>query len=539
MYVSLGIITLLNFVMAGSLELYADEAYYALYSRFPDWGYFDHPPAVGILIFIGTLFAKTELGVRIIFILLTSASYYLLYDWIKPKNYSLFWLVVLALFPVQLMGFMALPDMPLFFFAILFFRCFQRYIQNESLLNIFLLALCIAGMLYSKYHGALIILFSFFAVPKFFLRKSFYLLTLISVLLYLPHFIWLYQHEFSSIQYHFFERSASTYRFSFTLEYIAAFIFYNGPLVFALLLWNAFTSKSANNFESVLKVNILGFFLFFLLSSFKGRVEANWTFMALIPALYLGFSQEVKFEKLLRTSAIISLALIALFRIHLLHPIVEFKKDRAYEYRGHANWASEIFEHSKGKPIVANRYQEASLLSYYGNQFVPAININSRKNQFDFWATVDAFENKDVLILKRGDAPEGTKQFLHPYFGKYYLAEIKSLQLLRYPEILAEEIKQEGNTVKVSFKVKTQNSVQSERAIYTRVAVFNEEARADTLLELSIQAINNRELQQLQLAWPYSGKIKHLEIEILSDSLEVWKNKKVQIENGRDYLQTP
>jgi hypothetical protein len=35
---------LINLIQAGSTELFDDEAYYWIYSRYPDWGYFDHPP---------------------------------------------------------------------------------------------------------------------------------------------------------------------------------------------------------------------------------------------------------------------------------------------------------------------------------------------------------------------------------------------------------------------------------------------------------------------------------------------------------------
>lgn len=525
MFVSLGIITLLNIISASQLELYADEAYYALYSRFPDWGYFDHPPAVGILIYLGRLITETELGVRIPFILLSTASYYLLYDWIKPKNHQVFWWVVLALFPLHLMGFMALPDIPVFLFAILFFRFFQRYLQDESFINTLLLAITIAGMLYSKYHGALIILFSFFAVPRFFLKKSFYQLAFISILFYLPHFYWLYQHEFSSIKYHFFERSASSYKFSYTLDYFASFIFYNGPLVFALLLWNAFSNKIGNEFEKVLKVNIIGFFLFFLLSSFKGRVEANWTFLCIIPALYLTFQSELKFEKILKTTAIISLVLIVLFRIHLLHPLIELKRDRAFEFHSHQQFSHEIMEHSKGKPVVANRYQEASLLSFYSKQFIPAININSRKNQFDFWHWVDGFENKDVLMLKRGEAPEGTKQFTHPYLGKYYLEEIEHLQVLRYPDIEISSIRQKENEFIVDFSLSTKNQIQNNSKLRVKLTLYNQQDRIESWMDISPQQINSDEKITKELNWTYPDKANHLEISLLSDSLGVWKSK--------------
>ena len=40
-------------IVAFNAELFHDEAYYWMYSKYPDWGYFDHPPLVAMLIKIG------------------------------------------------------------------------------------------------------------------------------------------------------------------------------------------------------------------------------------------------------------------------------------------------------------------------------------------------------------------------------------------------------------------------------------------------------------------------------------------------------
>src|SRR5512137_2473302 len=50
------------------LDLYADEAYYWMWSRRPAFGYFDHPPAVAWLIRASTAVLPGELGVRILFL---------------------------------------------------------------------------------------------------------------------------------------------------------------------------------------------------------------------------------------------------------------------------------------------------------------------------------------------------------------------------------------------------------------------------------------------------------------------------------------
>ena len=57
---------LLRLVYAGLAELIPDEAYYWQYSQHMDLGYYDHPPMVSWLIWLGTtVFGHNEFGVRI------------------------------------------------------------------------------------------------------------------------------------------------------------------------------------------------------------------------------------------------------------------------------------------------------------------------------------------------------------------------------------------------------------------------------------------------------------------------------------------
>ena len=58
---------LLNLVQSAATGLIDDEAYYWVYSQFPAWGYFDHPPMVAILIKAGYSIFANELGVRLFF----------------------------------------------------------------------------------------------------------------------------------------------------------------------------------------------------------------------------------------------------------------------------------------------------------------------------------------------------------------------------------------------------------------------------------------------------------------------------------------
>ena len=61
---------LLGIFQSGLTELQDDEAYYWVYSRYLDWGYFDHPPMIGMLVKMGYAIFPNELGVRLFPLLL-------------------------------------------------------------------------------------------------------------------------------------------------------------------------------------------------------------------------------------------------------------------------------------------------------------------------------------------------------------------------------------------------------------------------------------------------------------------------------------
>ena len=152
---------LLALAQSASTELIADEAYYWVYSRFPAWGYFDHPPMIAFLIKSGYAIFHNELGVRLICALLSTLTILITESLTERKNPFLFYTIVLSIGVLQIAGFLAVPDTPLLFFTALFFYAYRSFIKNINWQNALLLALAISLLFYTKYHGLLIVLFTF------------------------------------------------------------------------------------------------------------------------------------------------------------------------------------------------------------------------------------------------------------------------------------------------------------------------------------------------------------------------------------------
>jgi hypothetical protein len=398
-----GLWILMGLMQASLTELQDDEAYYWVYSRFPGWGYFDHPPMIAWLIKAGYAIFPNELGVRILPLLLNVLLVYLLEKLCGKKNPALFFSIALSIALIQLLGFLAIPDMPLLFFTALFFYFYKRTFESVSLLNWIFLGIAGSLLLYSKYHGILIFLFVALSDLRLFTRPRFYLACLISLLLFLPHLWWQYQHDWVSFRYHLFESNVNRYRFSHTLEYVLGQLLVAGPLAGVLLLPASMIYKPKNIFERSLRFTLIGIYLFFLLSTLRGKVELNWTSPALVPLFILSYkylNENKKAGALLLRLLPASLALLLFARIIMVADILplKFVQSRFHSWK---QWPAMMKNRTAGKNVVfSNSFQRASKYWFYTG--IPTYSLNlykGRRNNFDFWPVEDSLLGKPVYFL--------------------------------------------------------------------------------------------------------------------------------------------
>ena len=271
---------------AGFTELDPDEAYYWLYSRQLDWGYYDHPPIVALMIAAGYAIFESELGVRLMTVFMHAGTIFLLWLLVgKPKekrNVSLFLLILAAMPMFQIYGFITTPDPPLLFFTALFFYTYKQFLDKNSWPITFALGIVMVLMLYSKYHGVLIILATLASNLKLLRNPKFYIASIFGASLFIPHLLWQWNNEFPSLQYHLVGRN-SPYQLKHTLNYIVNQIINFGPFLFpfwALALWK---SQGKDLLTKAYRYCIWGIMGFFLIATLKGHAEPQWTLVLLIP----------------------------------------------------------------------------------------------------------------------------------------------------------------------------------------------------------------------------------------------------------------
>ncbi|HLF47097.1 MAG TPA: glycosyltransferase family 39 protein [Chitinophagaceae bacterium] len=393
---------LLALAQSFSTELIADEAYYWVYSRFPAWGYFDHPPMIAMLIKGGYAVFQSELGVRLLCVLLSVFTISITESLTDRKNPFLFYTIVLSIGTLQIAGFLAVPDTPLLFFTALFFYCYRHFLKNFSWSSALLLGFSVTLMFYTKYHALLIVILTLLSDWKLLARRQTWLAGFFVLLLFTPHLFWQWQNDWVSFRYHLFESNVSVYRFSNTTEYLLGQLLVAGPLAGLILLPAVFLYKTKTGTERALKFTIAGLYFFFLLSSARGKVEANWTMPVLIPLVVLSYqflNIRTRWINPLRIIAFVSLLLIMAGRIYLVKDI---GPDNAVKRRFQHNreWALAIAEKTKNQPVVfLNSYQRSSLFWFYSGN--PSHSLNSwleRKNNYNFWPTEKNLLGKPVFI---------------------------------------------------------------------------------------------------------------------------------------------
>jgi hypothetical protein len=403
----------INLLQSNFTFLLEDEAYYWMWSENLAWGYFDHPPMVAVYAWMGGLLFDGELGVRVIgvfsFTLLLLVLWKTLRLRYQAKDVVLFMALVVAMALLQVYGFILTPDTPLMLFIGIFFLAYYRFLQKNSWQNILFLGFTMAGMLYSKYHGVLVIFFVLLSNLSLLRNRGFWLASLFGFALFIPHLVWQYENDFPSFVYHLKERSKKPYRISNTLNHLINIIAIVG-ITFPIVYKAFFRGSAQEVFDRGCKFVVYGFMVFFFLSSFSSQTQAQWLAAMLIPLLLVTYgyftSQRKAHSWLLKLSGIQFLILLAarvIFAAPGLSPMV-------LEPHVKEQWVDQLKELSENKPVVfLNMYGGASLYQFYTGIDTHVYSIvNGRKTQFDLWPTEDMVQGADVFAAGK-KASHGSK----------------------------------------------------------------------------------------------------------------------------------
>lgn len=387
----------LKIILALYIPIFGDESYYWFWGQHIQLSYFDHPGMVGWLTAMGSklTFVPIAFMVRWPFVILGTLSFFLfikILRQLKHEPHTIIWLCLFYLLnPMLGLGsIFATPDVPLVFFWSLSFWFTLQIMATQKTIYYVLLGLALGLGLCSKYH---IVLFPISILLSLALSKQIsmvqpkkLLLTILFGLIFsLPVIVWNYNNEWASFAFqlnHGFNGKRFTILWSLT--YILGQIFIFNPfLIFQIYksIRHSFISKSA--------VVQWGFFL---ISSFRASVEANWPVTAHIQGL-AGLKLDHKLKKW-------SLGYFVLIWLLLIGFLFTNYGQNKFNKIPNSIAAEKVwYKISTYTPIYGPTYQMSSLLHLISGQQILKFNELSR---FDFYDS-GAFQKpteKSFYVLK-------------------------------------------------------------------------------------------------------------------------------------------
>ncbi|MCC7134792.1 MAG: glycosyltransferase family 39 protein [Nitrosomonas sp.] len=435
----IGFVILLRFVYLGVAQLIPDEAYYWQYAQHMDLSFYDHPPMVAWLIWLGTaLFGQNEFGVRIgAFICGLIAIAYLygfarnLYD--KPTAMSATMLFVIVPFGFA-SGLAMLPDAPLIAAWIA-----TLYYLERALLANKNLAWVGAGIAFglgilSKYTLGLL----GFAALAFILldptarrwlgRPHPYIATAIALLMFSPVIIWNMEHEWVSFLFQTGRIGGEQVDFAThkLIAYIAIVLTPVGLLAAMLALYTVL-SKSVKQVELPRKNLFIGIFtgiplLIFLVLSTYDTPRFHWNsplWLALLPTMAWMMGQRDVFQKTsnrLRAAWQPTIVISLMAYAFVLHYATLGIPGIPYQFlTEHYFWkettaevekiAEEVKQQMGEAPVIIglSKWSIASALTFYSHH--PLADIRSRNVfgepavMYDYWQASGEPIHQPILLV--------------------------------------------------------------------------------------------------------------------------------------------
>ena len=448
----------LNLLQGIFTEIQEDEAYYALYGEHLAWGYFDHPPMVGLMTFLSSIFFSGTLGVRFFTIVASCLSLWVMwliaigrpFDGLRDlnltstikakvvepvetptwKNVFLFFVLTCSIVMFNIYGFVTTPDSSLILFSALFLLVYQHYLQDNTWKNALLMGLTMALMVYSKYHAFLFLGLIVLSNLKLLKDGKFWIACLLALALLTPHILWQVNNGFPSFRYHLAGRNEA-FRWSYFLEYLPNQLLIFNPFTFGAVVYVLIKSKKTSSppidsfqrtslprndmhgklvFERGLKFILIGFFFFFWLMAFRGHVEPHWTIVCVIPMVVLAYRKALVDKKLRKYTKFVilpSLLLVLTLRILLLTPLAD-----RFGYHGKEKHYKAVEQVAGDRPMVyQGSFQQAALYHYFtGKESSPLQSYYDRMTQYDLWQFDKAWIGKPVFICGHVDGRSETYQ---------------------------------------------------------------------------------------------------------------------------------
>jgi hypothetical protein len=209
--------TVLRFAAVARLPLANGEAYYAAWSRFLSWSYYDHPPLVAWMVRTTTLLGTSSAAVRLGPVLCAGAFgllFYKLAERFFGPRAAFVSLVLLTAVPVFLVSsFVLNPEAPLAPLWVGYLLVLEGMRERDDAYRPLVAGALLGAAFLAKYTAVLLVPTTFvylaFSAParRWLRRPSLYLGGVVALAIAMPVLLWNQAHGWPTLQLHFVERA--------------------------------------------------------------------------------------------------------------------------------------------------------------------------------------------------------------------------------------------------------------------------------------------------------------------------------------------
>lgn len=440
----LGVLTGLRLFLAGITPLIPEEAYYWTYAQHPAWGYFDHPPMVAWVIWLGTKIAgDTELGVRLINILLFVGTSGLLFSvgrtWFGERVAG--WAVALtALLPVFVgVGFVVTPDGALIFWWMVTLWALTGALKTGRVGYWMLAGAGLGAAMLSKYYAVILVpsLGLFLILSRehrgWLRRPHVWLAGAVAAVVFSPVIYWNATHEWASF---LFQSTRTSGADPHRVKHLLLFWVYQlgelGVLGLPLMGLAAvrgvqrgwFGKDDRWNFAVAFSLPLFGLFA---VASAKTQIHINWTApvflslgLAAAAVLLEGIDADAELRNRRWRRWGIAAVAIWLGVFVFLHVNLAVGKPRSLAYTHAGGWQElaacvdvscrEVEKATGTKPFVigADKYNIAAELGFYLGRPGDCVNLYAVGDSglgYRFWTDLQRWTGQPAVIVSRDLKP--------------------------------------------------------------------------------------------------------------------------------------
>lgn len=411
-------------IIAIFLPFFSDEAYYWMWSHNLKLSYFDHPPLISWLFYLGRPLENFLYAARIPTVFIGHMTIWIWCAWIA-KNYEasdkrkLFWLLNLHTL-IGVGSLVANPDVPFLFFWSLAVLFYLRSIENlNSIIWPTALGIALGLGFSSKYLIALFAPIAFIhlvVTGKWKSLKWQHLIIPVALggLFSGTVWFWNYLNDWQSFKFQVEHGLGKTWRPQWTGDFILG----TSLLLFPPFVYLFIKNKLFRNFKDFQVLLFLLLISFFIYTTTGGDTELNWP-LALYPSFFFSVVPILKSKTAYRSF----LAFFGVLGTVLLITSVINPKKALHPRLVEGGLYKRLFVQSQGyRPLFTSTYQSASYFWFLAKEPFYKLKYASRLDEYDFMKSSDP-DTSTFYFLK-----EQYQTIPHQHLERYNFEKVADLE---------------------------------------------------------------------------------------------------------------